>query len=163
MQFTVGSHFFLFFKRYLKSWKNRQRLYFPFTNDHCQVIRLEWVIYISSLCSSIIAKLPAMSMHFFFPYSEKIKHFALAIIWKYFSKGGAKNDEMSWNNRLGTSTLHLAKWLWGQFVFPGLRHRDGEVSCWEWHQMTVWIYADPTGFPRHTWPENHRPCQILCL
>ena len=53
---------------------------------------------------------------------------------------------MSWNNRLGTGTLHSAEWLWVQFVFPGLLHRDGEVSCWEWHQMTAESKLTQLGF-----------------
>lgn len=34
-----------------------------------------------------------MSMHF--SYSEKVLCFAVSIIWKYFSKGRANDDEMS--------------------------------------------------------------------
>ena len=76
-----------------------------------------------------------MNMHFFF-YGKKIKRFAVAIIWKYFSKGRAKNDEMSWNNRTDTRGRVA---LFEASLFPGLLHRDGEVSCWESHQKTVSI------------------------
>lgn len=135
MQFMVGSNFFLFFKRYLKSWKNRLGLYFAFTNDHCQIIRLEWAIYISSLCPSIISKLSAMNMHSFL--WQENKTFRCRNYMKVLFQGWSPK----WWNELKQQDWHTwpSGFVWGQSVFPGLLHRDGEVSRWESHQKTVSI------------------------